>query len=149
MDRTNLPRTEAKGTRKRTFMARGDRTKRTPPPPIPKRGSIAKGPARPSSVSWDSHRSNDRRAKFSERKAGYVGVKQTSLVRMIPPFTAMAPYPRNLFVDSSDRHRSHHTLASVLACPFAECPIDGRTPNSKRLGNGRGADALLFELPHP
>ena len=50
----NLPRTGADGTRKRTFTARGDRTKRTPRPPIPKRGSIVKGPARrPSSVSWD------------------------------------------------------------------------------------------------
>jgi transposase len=42
------------GTRKRTFTARGDRTKRTPRPPIPKRGSIVKDPARkPSSASWD------------------------------------------------------------------------------------------------
>ena len=44
----------ADGTRKRTFTARGDRTKRTPRPPIPKRGSIVKGSARrPSSASWD------------------------------------------------------------------------------------------------
>jgi transposase len=44
----------AEETRKRTFTARGDRTKRTPRPPIPKRGSTVKDPARrPSSASWD------------------------------------------------------------------------------------------------
>src|SRR5260221_5409883 len=42
MGRTNLPRTGAEGTRKRTFTARGDRTKRTPRPPIPKQGSIVR-----------------------------------------------------------------------------------------------------------
>ena len=36
------------------FTARGDRTKRTPRPPIPKRSSIVKDPAkRPSFASWD------------------------------------------------------------------------------------------------
>src|SRR5260221_4935076 len=42
MGRTTLPRTGAEGTRKRTFTARGDRTKRTPRPPIPKQGSIVR-----------------------------------------------------------------------------------------------------------
>src|SRR5450759_4112875 len=35
-----------------------------------------------------------------------------------------------------------------LAGPFAERPIDGRTPNSKCLCDGRRADALLLERPH-
>ena len=38
-------------------------------------------------------------------------------------------------------------LNSVLARTLTECPIDGRTPNSERLGNGRRADALLLERP--
>src|SRR5450759_1814933 len=39
-------------------------------------------------------------------------------------------------------------LNSVLARTLAECPVDGRTPNSKCLCDGRRADALLLERPH-
>ena len=47
------PPTEAAATGRRIFTARSVRTKRTPRPPIPRRGSIAKGQARrPSSASW-------------------------------------------------------------------------------------------------
>jgi hypothetical protein len=40
-------------------------------------------------------------------------------------------------------------LNSVLARTFTERPIDGRTPNSKCLCDGRRADALLLERPIP
>jgi transposase len=53
MARTNRPRRGADGTGRRIFTARSVPTRRTRRPPIPKRGSIAKGQARkPSSASW-------------------------------------------------------------------------------------------------
>lgn len=42
------------------------------------------------------------------------------------------------------------TTASVsrIARLLPQCPVDGSSPNSKRLGDGRRADAILLERPH-
>ena len=52
------------------------------------------------------------------------------------------------FLRGQSNDGNHADRGSRLARLLAECPVDGRAPNSQCLCDGRRADALLLERPH-
>src|ERR1700756_973611 len=87
----------------------------------------------------------------TNRTAGTMRSSAASLVKTASGFEA---YSAGNVGDSRDSTPSAVRITGIAfgwigRRLFTECAVDRRTPNTKRLGDGGRAEALLLERPHP